>query len=105
MSATLTNGAAAADGRDVRPDPAAPLVHNFIGNLIGRVLKHEGGKIACVSNNESWTYAELRAASAAIATKIDRHTSDHLRPVAIYARRQPMLVAAILGIVRSSSRC
>ncbi|HSY16962.1 MAG TPA: AMP-binding protein, partial [Candidatus Acidoferrales bacterium] len=101
MSATLTNGAAAAEGRDVRPDPAAPLAHDFVGNLIERFLQGEAGQTACVSNAEAWTYGELRTASAAIATKISRHPSDRRRPVVIYARRQPMLVAAILGIIRS----
>src|SRR5882724_2111338 len=101
MSATLTNGAAAAEGRDVRPDPAAPLARDFIGNLVERVLQTEAGRTACVSDTEAWTYVELRTASAAIATKISRHPSDRQRPVAIYARRQPMLVAAILGIIRS----
>jgi non-ribosomal peptide synthetase component F/acetyltransferase-like isoleucine patch superfamily enzyme/acyl carrier protein len=101
MSTTLTNGVAAAQGHDVRPDPAAPLAHDFTGNLIERFLKQEGGLNACVSGTESWTYAELRAASAVIALKIGRHPADRRRPVAIYARRQPMLVAAIFGIIRS----
>ncbi len=97
MSSTLS--ADIGTGRDGRPDPGTPLKSVFVGDLIARLLRQDGKRVACAYPGESWTYADLRAASAAIAQKIGVRSSD--RPVAIFAKRHPLLVAAILGTLRS----
>ena len=87
--------------QDARPNPGASLNRDFVGDLVARFLQQDGTRMACVAQAASWTYADLRQASARIASQIGQSAQIRSRPVAIYARRDPSLVAAILGILRS----
>jgi amino acid adenylation domain-containing protein len=93
--------AQAASGQDMRPDPTTRLSLAWRGSLVERFLEHKSERIACITESDVWTYGELRVVSAAVAAAIGESAEFHDRPVAIYARRNAALVAAILGALRS----
>src|ERR1700753_2509115 len=98
MSDPTTAVAETGTSREVRPNPGVPLSRDFTGDLIARFLRQDASRMACIAQDVSWTYADLHRASAVIARKIGASSADRSRPVVIYARRHPVLVAAILGI-------
>ncbi len=87
--------------RDARPDPRVPIPRTGYASLGQRFLLHEPDRPAIIAGSETWTYRELTRASEIVAAKIQASTALSERPVAIYARRHPGLVVALLGIIRS----
>jgi amino acid adenylation domain-containing protein len=97
----LTDDAAA-----VLPDPAAPLSPEWRGSVPAIFARHAArtpDAVAVEDPAERWTYAELDAASTAIAHRL---MADGVRPgdvVAILGHRSAALVRALLGTMKAGA--
>ena len=58
-------------------------------------------RIAHVSGDRALTYGELRRRSDALASYLTEHFGDDRRPIAVLGHRQPEMLIAFLGIVKS----
>ena len=58
-------------------------------------------KVAHISGAETLTYGELRARSDALASHLDERFGDDRAPIAVLGHREPAMVVAFLGTVKS----
>ena len=73
-------------------------------NLIHRIDHWAAARperIAHVSGDRALTYGELRGRSDALASYLTEHFRDDRRPIAVLGHRQPEMLIAFLGIVKS----
>jgi amino acid adenylation domain-containing protein len=92
--------------RAILPDPTLPLVAAWPGSVVARFAEHARlapERSAIVSDERSWTYGELDAASRRLAGKLASHGIGAGELVAIYARRSGGLVEAMLGTWRAGA--
>jgi D-alanine--poly(phosphoribitol) ligase subunit 1 len=57
--------------------------------------------IAHISGNQRLTYGELRRCSDAVAAHLAKHIGDHRAPIAVLGHREPEMLIAFLGAVKS----
>jgi acyl-CoA synthetase (AMP-forming)/AMP-acid ligase II/acyl carrier protein len=95
------------DGIRVRlPDPAATLDRAWHGAVHERVSAqawHTPARLAVHSADERWTYGELEAASNRLAHALHAAGVGPEDVVAIWARRSPSLVHAILAALKAGA--
>src|SRR5262249_42500235 len=57
--------------------------------------------IAHLSGDETLTYGELRRSSDGVGSYLARHLGDDRRPIAVLGHREPEMLIAFLGAVKS----
>ncbi|MGH9362996.1 MAG: amino acid adenylation domain-containing protein, partial [Thermoanaerobaculia bacterium] len=89
-----------AAARSLLPDPRAPLddrwqgaIHEHLSGQAARVPD----KVAVADRNETWSYAELEAASNRLARHLRGRSGGRGAITAIYAHRSGALVWAVMG--------
>ncbi|HEX2079519.1 MAG TPA: amino acid adenylation domain-containing protein, partial [Longimicrobium sp.] len=94
------------DARALLPDPAAPLSAEWRGSVPEIFARHAArtpDALAVEDPRERWSYADLDAASTAIARRL---MADGVRPgdvVAILGHRSAALVRALLGTMKAGA--
>jgi amino acid adenylation domain-containing protein len=96
----------AAAARTLLPNPTESLDNSWAGPIHAYVedwAHRAADRIALVEARESWTYGELEALSAQLASHL---IVSGIRPkdiVAVYAHRSAPLVMALLGILKAGA--
>ena len=88
------------------PDPAAPLAPRWDGHVHERTARlaiEDGARVAVQWGGDVWSYADLESASSDVARRLLAAGVGEEDVVAVYARRRPELVAALLGIWKAGS--
>src|SRR4029077_19099543 len=83
---------------------AALCVSGILVNLIQRIdhwATAAPEAIAHVSGDSTMTYGELRGRSDALASYLTKCFSDDRRPIAVLGHREPEMLIAFLGAVKS----
>ncbi len=91
------------DAESLLPDPVQPISAAWDGSVVERVVacaQSAPSRVAIVHGADEWTYAQLESTSADVATRLCASGIGTGDVVAIYARRAPELVAAMLGVWR-----
>jgi amino acid adenylation domain-containing protein len=94
------------EAESLLPDPVRPILAAWDGSVVEQVVgcaAAEPSRTAIVMGSDVWTYAELETASGAVAARLSASRAGKGDVVAIYARRSPELVAAMLGVWRSGA--
>jgi amino acid adenylation domain-containing protein len=94
------------DAESLLPNPIRPIPAAWEGSVAERVSRcaaETPSRVAIVQGRDEWTYAELDASSAAVAARLSASRVERGGVVAIYARRSPELVAALLGVWRGGA--
>jgi amino acid adenylation domain-containing protein len=93
--------------REALPDPAAPIAASggdaagSRGNLCLAGLGENGDRIALEGTRGAWTFAELDALAEGLARRLVLEGLQRGEVGAVYARRDPILVCALLGVLRA----
>jgi amino acid adenylation domain-containing protein len=94
------------EAKSLLPDPVQPISAEWTGSVLERVMacaQSAPSRVAIVHGRDEWTYAELDAASAEVATRLLASGVSSGDVVAVHARRAPELVAAMLGVWRCNA--
>ena len=83
--------------------PPGAVEHSIPDRFASIVARH-GHRVAVLSKDERWTYAELDARSDAVAEKISRAGGVPGGPVAVLVGKDSaMVVAAFLGVLKAGA--
>ena len=99
VSATEQNRVTSEFNQNAQPLPA----HATLVDLLNEGLARHAGKIAVVQNEESLTYAELHRRADQLASALQIRGAGPEFVVGIYADRNPAMIAAVLGVLKSGA--
>ena len=88
------------------PDPAAPLAADSGyagGTLTARHIARYGKAVALAGRSGEWSYEELDRRADHLAAILLAHGVQRGDAVALYARRDPLLVCAMLAVLRAGA--
>ncbi|WP_255360906.1 non-ribosomal peptide synthetase [Duganella sp. Leaf61] len=94
------------EARAVLPDPSAALDTGWVGavhEMIGQRCLDRPHATAIVAHDGNWSYGELHERSERIACYLQAHGIVRGDVVAIHAVRGPMVVAAVLGVLKAGA--
>ncbi len=100
------HGLAGSSARRVLPDPASPLGKVEAASLLGRLsrtARESRARMAVRSAGEDWTYERLEESAARLAAALGGEGLGRGDVVAIWARRDPLLVCAVIGVLKAGA--
>ncbi len=106
LSTDTTSDDGAADDRTTLPDPSLPLpstTHQPVHRTIAETAQANPEHIALVDSRGTWRYAELKRATAHIASWLGHQGIQPNAPVAILAHRGATLPVAMLGVLEAGA--
>jgi amino acid adenylation domain-containing protein len=88
----------------VLPDPIRPLggrVAESVPGGLARRMAHAHARVALTGKGERWTYEALEAQANRLAHQLLRGGLKRQDVVAIYAHREPLMICAMLGVLKA----